>query len=145
MSSGTSTTASDLGSDVSSQSWGGSSAFSDKLKRVVAQLEAIKIAKSNPQGDHMKMAMGEESSKEPVVEKPELVIPHGKTPMERVAAILRMAKAKRLSAETSSAEDENKNGPRTTCMDGSDDERIPDYVPCHCLLMMFLSFSPDSK
>ena len=125
---------------MSSQSWGGSSAFSDKLQRVVAQLEAIKIAKSNPQGDHMKMA--EESkvmSKEPVVEKPELVIPHGKTPMERVAAILKMAKAKRLSAEMSSAEDENKKGPSegktgppTTSMDGSDDERIPDYVPCHC-------------
>jgi len=135
-----STTASDLGSGVSVlTSSSTSSALDDKLTRLVNQVKAIKIATSkstgNDDGDSVDMKKdSQQSTSMGPNEKTELSLPPGDTPHERVAAILKIAKARRLEAEKKMSSDPEQTtkaptAPGSSSHDSTGGDEIPEFVP----------------
>eukprot|EP00438_Fugacium_kawagutii_P008978 Skav223557 [mRNA] locus=scaffold2197:24419:26719:- [translate_table: standard] len=131
-----STTASDLSSGVSSVA-SQSSGISEKLHRVMKQLESISVSKSTSTriGDDAPEKDKPVVKPSPVTpdERPVLVIPDGRTPAERVAEVLRRAKARRLAAASASdmnnVDRSSTASPRETAHD-TEDVEVPDYVAC---------------
>eukprot|EP00435_Cladocopium_sp_Y103_P059534 s220_g21.t1 len=137
-----STMASDLGSGVSvlTSSSTSSSVLSDKIARLVNQVKSIQIAASkstgNADGDS-----GGNMKKDPKQslpmgpnEKKELPLPPGDSPHERVAAVLKMAKARRLEAEKKMTSDPEQTTKAPTAHgssshDSTGGDEIPEYVP----------------
>ena len=135
-----STTASDLGSGVSLTSSSASSALDDKLTRLLNQVKAIKIGASisngGDGGDSVDVNKdSKESTSTNLNEKMELSLPPGDTPHQRVAAILKIAKARRLEAENKMSSDPEQRAKAPTAVGSSSHEsttggdEIPEYVP----------------
>ena len=85
----------------------------------MGQLEALKVGK--PKETHEISGDSEDeqdSTPNPASEKPKLIIPPGNTPHERVSAILRAAKNRRLAAEFQS-----------TTSKKAEQEEVPDFAP----------------
>ena len=103
------------------------------------QVKAIKIAASKSTGDDdgnsvdMKKDSKQSTSMGPN-EKMELSLPPGDTPHERVAVILKIAKARRLEAEKRMSSDPEQTtkaptAPGSCSHDSTGGDEIPEYVP----------------
>lgn len=99
----------------------------DKIGRVVSQLKVIALSKAplEPVVD------GSDLTKKHVenVEKPGLFMPEGKTPHERVAAVLKRAKLKRLALVAENNPDKTSPPSGDAFKDHHDDEDVPDFAP----------------
>lgn len=115
---------SDLGSSgVSTES----SVLSEKLARIVGQLQSLKVAVGDPPATKPKSSTAASTDDDDDDQKEELPFGGaGYTPKQRVALILERAKNRRLAKQTHEPDPKMVNA---TPAREDDSDRVPDYVP----------------